>query len=95
MVEILYDYILDIGNQGWLTSFALTARSIVPSLKSDMQFIAIIPKSVKVPHIGWVPDVIGFADLRSKMTREEKETVMNYVFYYFILSFFYHELCRQ
>ena len=80
VLENLYDHIIDIGNQGLLTSFSLTARSIVPSLKQNVQCTAIMPKSAKIPQIGWLPELIGFTDLRSKMTREEKEWVMSFFY---------------
>ena len=81
VLENLYDHIIDIGNEGLLTAFSITARSIVPSLKLDVQCIAIMPKSIKVPDVGWVPQLYAFTDLRLKMTREEKERVMSLIFY--------------
>ena len=66
---------LDEGCPGFLGRMAVTATTPVAAYKAGYQFIGNIPRSLKIPEIGWVFDLVGIRDFVPLMTPQEKEQV--------------------
>ena len=54
-----------------LSRMAITARTPAPAMKAGNQFLGLIPKSLQVPKIGWISDIISWRDNSAKMTQDE------------------------
>ena len=74
---------LDEGCPGFLGRMAVTATTPVAAYKAGYQFIGNIPRSLKIPEIGWVFDLVGIRDFVPLMTPQEKEQVRFVLFKFF------------
>ena len=75
----------DQGYPAILSRMAITARTPAPAIKAGNQFLGLIPKSLKVPKIGWVSDIISWRDNSAKMTQDEIDLVSADILTYFLV----------
>ena len=75
MWQVSFDMALDVGCPGFLGRMAVTARTPVAAYKAGWQFIGTIPRSLNIPGIGWIFDLVGIRDFMPLMSVEEKEKV--------------------
>ena len=75
---------LDQGCPGFVGRMAVTATTPVGAYKAGYQFIGNIPRSLKIPEIGFIFDLVGFRDFLPLMTPHEKEQVWLCSVYIFV-----------
>ena len=73
--QLSFSMCLEAGVPGFLGRMAVTARTPVAAYRVGWQFIANIPRSMRVPHIGWVFDLVGVRDFIPLMTPDQRERV--------------------
>ena len=66
---------LDAGRPGIIGRTAMSAKTPIGAYRAGWQFTGSIPRALKVPNIGWMPDLIGTRDFTPLMTSQEKEKV--------------------
>ena len=75
MWKISFEMALDAGRPGIIGRAAISGKTPIGAYKAGSQFTRSIPRALKVPNIGWMPDLIGIRDFTPLMTSHEREKV--------------------